>query len=70
MDPSMIMKYHNYKLQTHLQHREEEPQDKFTVTRHLKDNKRNQLSLPRQDDCKTRQDIKTNTEHSQSMGGT
>ena len=50
----MIRKYHKYTLQTDTQHRAEEPQSinsNKTSERQLKQN--NQLSLPRQDDCKT-----------------
>ena len=56
---SMIRKYHNYKLHTQPRYRKEEPQDiysKKTSERQYKQS--NQLSLPRQDDCKTRKDIK------------
>ena len=50
----------------------------FTVTKHPKDNKSNQLSLPRQEDWKTRMDIKscipkqipTQTPPPQTMGDT
>ena len=56
---SMIMKYYNHTLQTNQQHREEEPQKVYshkTPGRQLKQS--NQLSLPRQDDRKTRKDTK------------
>ena len=49
---SMIRKYHNHKLQTNPWYREEEPHNN-----HEKPGS-NQLSLPHQDDCKTRMDIK------------
>ena len=53
----MIRKYHNHKLQTNPWHREEEPHNnQETPGRQTKQS--NQLSLPHQDDCKTRRDIK------------
>ena len=53
----MIRKYHNHKLQTNLWHRKEEPHNNHeTPGRQTKQS--NQLSLPDQDDCKTRRDIK------------
>ena len=53
----MIRKYHNHKLQTNPRYREEEPQQNHeTPGRQIKKN--NQLSLPHQDDCKTRMDKK------------
>ena len=49
----MIRKYHNFKLQTNLLHREEEPHNNHdTPGRQTKQSK--QLSLPHRDDCKTR----------------
>ena len=52
----MIRKYHNYKMQTNPWRREEEPHNNHeTQGRQTKQNK--QLSLPRQDGCKTRLDI-------------
>ena len=49
--------YHNHKLQTTLWHREEEPLNHHeTPGRQIKQS--NQLSLPHQDDCNTRMDIK------------
>ena len=48
----MIRKYHNHTLQTNPWHREEELQD----TRKTNKVKQPALSLPRQDDCKTRKD--------------
>ena len=54
----MIRKYHNQTLQTHQWHREEDPQNTNshkTSERQLKQS--NQLSLPRQYDCKTRKDM-------------
>ena len=54
---SMIRKYHNHKLQTTLRHHEEEPLNHHkTPGRQIKQS--NQLSLPHQDDCNTRMDIK------------
>ena len=51
----MIKKYH--KLQTNPRHGEEDPHNnRETPGRQMK--QRNQLSLPHQDDCKTRLDIK------------
>ena len=56
----MIRKYHSHKPQTNQWHREEEPQNNHeTPGRHTKQS--NQLSLPHQDDCKTRRDIKRRT---------
>ena len=50
-------KYHNHKLQTTLWHREEEPLNHHEKPgRQIKQS--NQLSLPHQDDCNTRMDIK------------
>ena len=57
---SFIMKYHNHKLQTNPWHREKEPHSNhMTPGRQTKQS--NQLSLPHQDDCKTRRDIKQRT---------
>ena len=54
---SMIRKYHNHKRQTTPCHREEEPLNHHeTPGRQIKQS--NQLSLPHQDDCNTRMDIK------------
>ena len=56
----MIRKYHNHKLQTNPWHRKHEPHnDHETPGRQSKQS--NQLSLPHQDDCKTRIDIKIRT---------
>ena len=56
----MIRKYHNHKLQKNPWHREEEPHNNHeTPGRRTKES--NQLSLPYQDDCKTRRDIKSRT---------
>ena len=56
----MIRKYHNHKLQTTPWHREEEPLNHHeTQGRQIKQS--NQLSLPHQDDCNTRMDIKQRT---------
>ena len=53
----MIRKYHNHKPQTTLWHREEEPLNHHeTPGRQIKQS--NQHSLPHQDDCNTRMDIK------------
>ena len=53
----MIRKYHNHKLQTTLWHCEEERLNHHkTPERQIKQS--NQLSLPHQDDCNTRIDIK------------
>ena len=49
----MIRKYHNHKQQTNPWHREEEPHNhQETIGRQTKQS--NQLSLPHQDNCKTR----------------
>ena len=54
---SMIRKYHNHKPQTTPWHCEEEPLNHHeTPGRQIKQS--NQLSLPHQDDCNTRMDIK------------
>ena len=56
----MIRKLHDHKLQTNPWHREEEPLNNLETTgRQTKQS--NQLSLPHQDDCKTRRDIKKRT---------
>ena len=56
----MIRKYHNHKLQTTPWHREEEPLNHHeTPGRQIKQS--NLLSLPHQDDCNTRMDIKKHT---------
>ena len=53
----MIRKYLNHKQQTNPWHREEEQHNhQETLGRQTKKN--NQFSLPHQDDCKTRMDIK------------
>ena len=53
----MISKYQNHKQQTNPWHREEEPHNHHeTPGRQTKQS--NQFSLPQQDDCKTRTDIK------------
>ena len=53
----MIWKYHNHKPQTTQWHREEEPLNHHeTPGRQIKQS--NQLSLPHQDYCNTRMDIK------------
>ena len=54
---SMIRKYHNHKLPTHPWHREEESHNNHgTPGRQTKQSYK--LSLPHQDDCRTRMDIK------------
>ena len=56
---NVIMKDHDHTLQTNPPHREEEPQNTKrhkTSERQLKQS--NKLSLPRQDDCKTRKGTK------------
>ena len=54
---SMIRKYHNHKLQTTQWQREEEPLNHHeTPGRQIKQS--SQLSLPHQDNCNTRMDIK------------
>ena len=56
----MIRKYHNHKPQTTPWHREEKPLNHHeTPGRQIKQS--NQLSLPHQDDCNTRMDIKQRT---------
>ena len=53
----MFRKYHNHIPLTNPRHREEEPHNHHeTPGRQIKQS--NQLSLPHQDDCKTRMDIK------------
>ena len=61
----MIRKYHNHKLQTNPWHREEEPHNNYeTPGRQTKQS--NQLSLPHQDDCKTRMNVQQNIEQLQN----
>ena len=56
----MIRRYHNHKLQTKPWHSEEEPHNNHeTPGRQTK--QINQISLPHQDDCKTRRGIKKRT---------
>ena len=56
----MIRKYHNHKSQTTPWHHEEEPLNHYeTPGRQIKQS--NQLSLPHQDNCNTRMDIKYRT---------
>ena len=56
----MIRKYHNHKLQNNPWHHKEEPHNNHeTPGRQTKQS--NQLSLPHQDDCKTRRDVKKRT---------
>ena len=52
----MISKYHNHKLLTNPWHCEEEPHNN-QETPGIQTKQSNQLSLPRQDDRKTRRDI-------------
>ena len=53
----MIRKYHNHKLQTNPRYRKEEPHNNHeTPGRQTKQSIK--PSLPHQDDCKTRRDIK------------
>ena len=53
----MIRRYQNHTLQSNPQHREEEPLNHHeTQGRQIKQS--TQLSLPHQDDCNTRMDIK------------
>ena len=54
---SMIRKYHNHKPQTNPWHRNEESHNHHE-TPGGQTKQSNQLSLPHQDDCKTRMDIK------------
>ena len=57
---SMLRNYHTHKLQTTPWHCEEEPLNHHEKPgRQIK--KSNQLSLPHQDDCNTRKDIKHRT---------
>ena len=73
----MNRKYHNQTLQTNPRHRDEEPQNIYNnKTSERQQKQSNQLSLPRQDDCKTRMDIKQRKPNKdqnsfpQTMGGT
>ena len=51
----MIRKYHNHTLQNNPWHREEEQQNSYSNKTSVRQQKQsNQLSLPSQDDCKTR----------------
>ena len=56
----MTRKYHNHKLQVNPWHREEESHSNHE-TQGRQTNQSNQLSLPHQDDCKTRRDTKKRT---------
>ena len=56
----MIRNYHNHKLQTNQWHRKEEPLNHHE-TPGGQTKQSNQLSLPHQDDCKIRRDIKLRT---------
>ena len=56
---SMIRKYQNYKLQTNPWHRKEEPHNN-NETQVIQTKQSNQLSLPHQDDCKTRNKVTYN----------
>ena len=51
----MFRKYHNRTLHTNPRHREEEPQN---INSNKTINTKQQLSIPRQDDCKTIKDTK------------
>ena len=53
----MIRKYHNHKPHTTSWHREEEPLNHHE-TQGRQSKQSSQLSLPHQDDCTTRMDIK------------
>ena len=53
----MIRKYHNRKLQKNPWYRGEEPHNNHEAPGR-QTNQSNQLSLPKQDDCKARIDIK------------
>ena len=53
----MIRKYHNHKLQTNPRHHEEEPHNNHE-TPEGQTKQSSQLSLPHQDDCKTKMNIK------------
>ena len=59
----MIRKYHNHKLQTNPWHREDHNNHE-TPGRQTKQS--NQLSLPHQDDCKTRMNVQQNIEQLQN----
>ena len=62
----MVRKCQNHKLQTNPWHREEEPHNNHeTPGRQTKQS--NQLSLPNQDDCKTRMDIKERTKNIEQL---
>ena len=56
----MIRNYHNHKLQTYPWHCEEEPYNNHK-TQGSQTKQSNQLSLPQQDDCKIKMDIKIRT---------
>ena len=56
----MVRKYHNHKLQTNPWYRKEEPHNNHK-TQERQTKQSNQLSLPHQDDCKTRLDTKKHT---------
>ena len=57
----MIRKYHNHNPQTTPWHREEESLNHPDETPGRQIEQSNQLSLPHQDDCNTRMDIKQRT---------
>ena len=61
---SKISKYHNHTLQTNSQRKSHITQSHKKSGRQLQLQQSNQLSLPRQEDCKTRKD----TEPPQTMG--
>ena len=56
----MIKKYYNHKPQTNTWHCEEEPHDNHHETPGRQTNQNNQLSLPRQDDCKLEGNVQQN----------
>ena len=60
----MIRKYHNHKQQTTPWHREEEPLN-HRETPERQNKQSNQLSLPHQDDCNTR-NVQENIEQLQT----
>ena len=62
----MIRKYHNQKPQTNPWHREEEPHNHHE-TQERQTKQSNQLSLPHQDDCKTRMDSHSGSNNKQKV---
>ena len=57
----MLRKYHNHKLQTNLMAPRGRATQQSRDTRKTNQAKQPALSLPNQDDCKTRRDIKKRT---------